>query len=209
MSAGIVQSSEGKFPYNFPQITHSPVFVQQIKDRFIVRKKSVFQKPTYNTLQQSLDAMTNHSNNLNVRHISRPKAGCGLDWLEWHKVERLIKEICAESNVTITVSDQHKVVEQSQKQDEALGKAQRQDEALSKLIPWIEQREVHTPQQWQGFLRLAWQQNNQLKSSRLLEGILCRRFETGDREVKLEQLLPPAMMHTILSTAIPQQLLDS
>ena len=71
-----------------------------------------------------------------------PKAGCGLDRLEWHKVERLIKEICAQSNLTITVYDQSKEA-QSQKQKEApvrsaLGQAQRQDEALAKLIQWIE-----------------------------------------------------------------------
>ena len=67
-----------------------------------------------------------------------PKAGCGLDRLEWHKVERLIKQICPQSNLTSTVYDQSKD-EQSQTQDKtpvrfALGQAQRQDEALSKLI---------------------------------------------------------------------------
>ena len=70
-----------------------------------------------------------------------PKAVCGLDRLEWHKVERLIKETCAQSNLTITLFDQSKE-EQSQKQAEkpvrsALGQAQRQDEALSKFIEWI------------------------------------------------------------------------
>ena len=60
-----------------------------------------------------------------------PQVGCGLDQLKWHKVERLIKEICAQSNLTITVYDQSKD-EQSQKQHEtpvrsALGHAKRQD----------------------------------------------------------------------------------
>ena len=63
-----------------------------------------------------------------------PKAGCGLDRLEWHKFEGLISEICAQSNLTITVYNQSKE-EQSPKQNEtpvrsALGQAQRQDEAL-------------------------------------------------------------------------------
>ena len=56
-----------------------------------------------------------------------PKAGCGLDQLQWHKVERLINETCAQSNLTSTPYDQNKD-EQSQKQDEipvrsALGQA--------------------------------------------------------------------------------------
>ena len=71
-----------------------------------------------------------------------PKAGCGLDRLEWHKNERLMKEICAQSSLTNTVYGQGKV-EQSHKQDEtpvrsALGQAQRQDETSSKLIQLIE-----------------------------------------------------------------------
>ena len=64
--------------------------------------------------------MINHANKNKVTQISMPKAGCGLDRLEWHKVERLIKEICAQSSLTITVYDQSKD-EQSQKQDEVPG----------------------------------------------------------------------------------------
>ena len=124
-----------------------------------------------------------------VTQISMPKAGCGLDRLEWCKVERLIKEICAQSNLTITVCD-HSKEEQSQKQDEtpvrsALGQAQRQDEALSKLIKWIEKEKVPTSQELQGLLRLAWQLNNQLKSLQLLDAILCIKFETTDNQVAL------------------------
>ena len=83
-----------------------------------------------------------------------PKNGCGLDWLEWHKIERLNKEICAQSNLTITVYD-HSKDEQSQKQDEApvcsaLGHAQRQDEAWSKFAHWIEKGKLPAPQDLQG-----------------------------------------------------------
>ena len=106
MSAGIARSFKRKFPYDFPESTNSPLFVQKLDDRFIyhlVTKKRFFQKPTYDSLRTSLEAMTNHANKYNVTQISMPKAGCGLDRLEWHKVQRLIKEICAQSNLTITV----------------------------------------------------------------------------------------------------------
>ena len=167
MSAGIARSFKRKFAYNFPESTNSPLFVQQLDDRFIyflVTKKRFFQKPTYDSLRKSIKAMINHANKYKVIHISMPKAGCGLDRLEWNKVERLIKEICAQSNLTITVYDQTKD-EQSQKQDEtpvrsALGQAQRQDEALSKLIQWIEKKKGPTSQELQGLPRLAWQLNN-------------------------------------------------
>ena len=120
MSAGIARSFKRKFPYNCPESTNSPLFVQQLDDRFIyhlVTKKQFFQKPAYDSSRQSLEAMTNDANKHKVTRISMPKAGCGLDRLEWHKVERLIKENCAQSNLTIAGYDQSKD-EQSQKQDE-------------------------------------------------------------------------------------------
>ena len=206
MSAGIAQSFKGKFPYNFPESTNFPLFVQKVGDRFIYRlvtKKRFFQKPTYDSLRQSLEAMTSHANEHNVIQISMPKAGCGLDRSEWHKIERVVKEICAQSNSTNTVYEQSKD-DQSQKQDEtpvrsALGQAQRQDEALSRTFQWIERGKVPTSQELQGLPRLAWQLNNQLKKLQLLDGILYRKFETADKEVVLQQIVPPSKTHEILS----------
>ena len=132
-----------------------------------------------------------------------PKAGCGLNRLEWHKVERLIKKLSAQSNSTITVYDQNKT-EQSLKLDEvpmrsAICQAQRQDEALSKLIHWIKMGKAPTSQDLQGRPRLAWQLNNQLKSLQLLDEILNRKFETGDKEGVLQQRVPPSRTHEIVS----------
>ena len=147
--------------------------------------------------------MTNYANKHKVTQISMPKAGCGLDRLEWHKVESHTKEICAQSNLTITVYDQCKE-EQPQKQDEtpvrsALGHAQRQHEALSKLIKCIKKGKVPTSQELQGLPKLAWQLKNQLKSSQLIDRIMCRTFETGDIDEVLQQIVPPSMMHEILA----------
>ena len=75
----------------------------------------------------------------------------------------------------------------------ALGQAQRQDEALSKLIQWVGKGKMPTSREIQGPLRLAWQLNNQLNSLQHLDGILCRKFETADNQVVLQQLVPPSM----------------
>ena len=56
-SAGIARSFKRKFPYNFAQGTNPPLFVQETDNRFIyhlVTKKRFFQKPTYDSLRQSL-----------------------------------------------------------------------------------------------------------------------------------------------------------
>ena len=132
-----------------------------------------------------------------------PEAGCGLDQLEWHKIERLVKEHCAQSNLTITLYDQNKA-EKSQKQDEGpvrstLGQAQRRDKSLSKLIHWMERGKVPTPQELQGLPVIAWKLNNQLNSVQLLDRILCRKIQTGDNEVVLHQIKPKSMTHTVSS----------
>ena len=56
-----------------------------------------------------------------------------------------------------------------------------------------------TAQDLQGLPRLAWQLNNQFKNLQLLDLILCRKFESGDNEVALQQIVPPSMTHEILS----------
>ena len=120
-------------------------------------------------------------------------------------MERLIKEIRAQSGLTITVYDQSNS-EQSQKHDEtpvrsALGQEQRQDQALAKLFQWIEGGKLHTSHELLRLPRFAWQLNNKLKSLQQdLPGILCRRFETGDNEVVIQQTVPPSMPHKV-STA--------
>ena len=132
-----------------------------------------------------------------------PKVGCGLDRLEWHEVKRLVKIICSRSNLTITGYDQDKA-EQSQKQEEtpvcsALRQANRQDEALSKLIQWIERGKVPAPEELKGPPSRAWQLNNQLNSLQFLDGFLCQKFETGDNERVLQQIVPPLMTQEIVS----------
>ena len=56
-----------------------------------------------------------------------------------------------------------------------------------------------TSQELQGLPSFAWQLNNQLKSLQLLDGILCRKFETADNQVVLQQIVPPSMTQEILS----------
>ena len=110
--------------------------------RFSYEEISFFQKPTEDSLRQYLEAITKCAKKHKVSQISVRKAGYEFDRFEWHKVERLIKAVCAQSNLTITIYDQNET-EKPQKQDETpvsfeLGQAQRQYEALSKLIQWSE-----------------------------------------------------------------------
>lgn len=76
------------------------------QDRFVyylITKEHYYDKPTYQTLRQSLEAMRNHVLVNDVQHLAMPKIGCGLDGLQWPKVKDLLDEVFADVDVQITV----------------------------------------------------------------------------------------------------------
>jgi len=69
----------------------------------LVTKERSFHKPTYDTIRASIEYMRNHAVINNVSSISMPKIGCGLDRLQWQKVETIIHNAFKSTNVSITV----------------------------------------------------------------------------------------------------------
>ncbi|XP_048586652.1 ADP-ribose glycohydrolase OARD1 isoform X2 [Nematostella vectensis] len=70
---------------------------------YLVTKEKFWQKPTYETLQQSLVAMSNHAMEHAVTDISMPMIGCGLDQLQWSRVLNIIKDVFKTSGIFITI----------------------------------------------------------------------------------------------------------
>ena len=74
------------------------------KERYIyylVTKQKYWQKPSYKSLEASLKAMYAHAVKHNVHAISLPKIGCGLDRLDWDRVEQMLKDIFPDIDITI------------------------------------------------------------------------------------------------------------
>ncbi|XP_072910148.1 ADP-ribose glycohydrolase OARD1-like [Hemitrygon akajei] len=70
---------------------------------YLITKKRAFQKPTYESLQSSLEAMKRHCINHQVTRISMPRIGCGLDKLSWNKVAERIHHVFQSTDIAITV----------------------------------------------------------------------------------------------------------
>mmetsp|Transcript_9967 Transcript_9967/g.15157 ORF Transcript_9967/g.15157 Transcript_9967/m.15157 type:complete len:187 (-) Transcript_9967:28-588(-) len=70
---------------------------------YLITKEKYWHKPTYESLTASLEYMKNHAVIYNVDEISMPKIGCGLDRLQWDKVERIIIKIFQATNIKISV----------------------------------------------------------------------------------------------------------
>mmetsp|Transcript_7694 Transcript_7694/g.18129 ORF Transcript_7694/g.18129 Transcript_7694/m.18129 type:complete len:237 (-) Transcript_7694:135-845(-) len=59
----------------------------------LVTKEKFWQKPTYDSLRKSLQAMAAHMRAHDVREIAMPRIGCGLDGLTWGSVRAVINEV--------------------------------------------------------------------------------------------------------------------
>jgi len=59
----------------------------------LITKKKYFNKPTYESLKESLRKMRILMIHNQVRDISMPRIGCGLDKLSWPNVRDIIKQV--------------------------------------------------------------------------------------------------------------------
>ena len=69
----------------------------------LVTKQYFYNKPTYDTLRQSLEHLRLICNERHYIQIAMPTIGCGLDRLEWNKVREIIKGVFKDAPVIITV----------------------------------------------------------------------------------------------------------
>lgn len=69
----------------------------------LVTKKRYYDKPTYETLRQSLLSMKQQAELRDVTKIAMPLIGCGLDKLEWEKVREIINVIFDGTNIEVIV----------------------------------------------------------------------------------------------------------
>ena len=70
---------------------------------YMVTKKVYYGKPTYKTLESCLMELYFELKLRNIKKISMPKIGCGLDKLNWDSVEKIIKKIFVDVDVDITI----------------------------------------------------------------------------------------------------------
>lgn len=70
---------------------------------YLVTKDLSYQKPTYESLAESLMAMKDHIEENDVQFLALPKIGCGLDGLNWRRVADLLNGIFDGVNLKIIV----------------------------------------------------------------------------------------------------------
>lgn len=69
----------------------------------LITKRLTFAKPTYNSLAESLNTLKNYMIDNNLTKLAMPRIGCGIDGLEWLKVEAIIKQIFENTEIEIEI----------------------------------------------------------------------------------------------------------
>ncbi|XP_031701255.1 ADP-ribose glycohydrolase OARD1 [Anarrhichthys ocellatus] len=70
---------------------------------YLITKKKARQKPTYDSLTQSLEDMKSHCVVNGVTRISMPRIGCGMDGLQWSEVSEILEQVFKRTNISVTV----------------------------------------------------------------------------------------------------------
>ena len=81
-------------------------YFDRLNQRYIyhlVTKTRFFHKSTYESLHLSLMALRQHLERYNIRTLSIPRLGSGLDRLHWPSVFSILYRIFSKSQITITV----------------------------------------------------------------------------------------------------------
>ncbi|KAM8709598.1 hypothetical protein ACLKA7_016412 [Drosophila subpalustris] len=70
---------------------------------YLVTKPQSWDKPTYDSLQSSLEKMRDHMLKNDIDKLAIPLIGCGIDGLEWDKVSALLEQVFGKEQVEIVV----------------------------------------------------------------------------------------------------------
>ena len=108
MGAGIAVQFQKKFSLRKQlqetKLDTSPGSCVLIKKVFnLITKRRSSGKPTYDTLQSSLDEMKRLCQEVGVEKIAMPKIGCGLDRLHWGRVKTMIQDTFKDLDVEILI----------------------------------------------------------------------------------------------------------
>ncbi len=70
---------------------------------YLVTKEKYYLKPTYESLTNCLRELAEECIRLDIKKISMPKIGCGLDNLNWQKVKKIIQKELCDIGIDVTV----------------------------------------------------------------------------------------------------------
>jgi hypothetical protein len=71
----------------------------------LVTKNTRWDRPTYDSLKESIETMKEYMELLDITKLAMPKIGCGLDRLAWDEVYDIIYEVFEDTDVDIVICE--------------------------------------------------------------------------------------------------------
>ena len=96
LKSKLVEIGNNKYP--------SCIFINPVFN--LVTKKKYWNKPTYESLQKSLEIMKEMFTQHQIEgrlYLAMPKIGCGLDRLQWGRVREIIEDVFEDTDAEILV----------------------------------------------------------------------------------------------------------
>lgn len=69
----------------------------------LITKPYFYTKPTYSSIHSAIHKMLILCEENNIKYLGMPMIGCGIDGLEWDKVQKIVESEFKDSNVEIVV----------------------------------------------------------------------------------------------------------
>ena len=70
---------------------------------YLITKPKYWDKPTYETLRASVEAMRVDMAQRQLKRIAMPRIGCGLDGLKWDTVRSIIEQVFVDSGIDVLI----------------------------------------------------------------------------------------------------------
>ena len=110
LGAGIAKTFNSKYDMRFKLRNNYPNYVYRGGDALLVdnvfnlvTKAKCFQKPTYESLTESLEMMRDKITSLKINNLAMPMIGCGLDRLQWSQVKNIIEDVFIDTDINILI----------------------------------------------------------------------------------------------------------
>lgn len=77
---------------------------KNFKIYYLITKENYWEKPTYENVYLTLQNLKTKLLQNNIKSVTVPKIGCGLDNLKWHKIRTMLRFVFSKTNIKVTIS---------------------------------------------------------------------------------------------------------
>lgn len=109
LGAGIAVEFERRYQLRQKLLSYSssarqcPTCIQIDRVFNLITKELYYHKPTYETVQASLEALRDRMMSQEIKRVAMPRIASGLDRLNWARIKKIIMEVFKDTDIEILI----------------------------------------------------------------------------------------------------------